>query len=178
MNWLKFAKWTEEQWDWVLFSDESNFNLFSCDSSRFVRLVLRNDIHLSALKAASNFSVMVFGMIFAAGTGILVMLYGKTNATVYKEILKKHVPNLRIAINQPAVFMHCVIQRSLLRYFFLRRMLLLWSGLPKVHTWIQLRMSESNIMKELRKRIQGTSKNYGLIRKENGRKYPLMNARY
>ena len=32
-------------------------------------------------------------------------LHGKINATVYKKILKKHVPNLRTAINQPAVFM-------------------------------------------------------------------------
>ena len=41
-------------------------------------------------------SVMVFGMISAAGTEPLVRLNGKINATVYKEILKKHVPNLRI----------------------------------------------------------------------------------
>ena len=44
-------------------------------------------------------------MISVAGTGPLVRLHGKINATVYKEILKKHVPNLRIAINQLAVFM-------------------------------------------------------------------------
>ena len=38
--------------------------------------------------------------------GPLVRLHSKINATVYKEILKKHVvPNLRTAINQPAVFM-------------------------------------------------------------------------
>ena len=48
---------------------------------------------------------MVFGMISIAGTGPLVKLHGKINANVYKEILKKHVPNLRTAINQPAVFM-------------------------------------------------------------------------
>ena len=49
---------------------------------------------------------MVFGIISVAGTGPLVRLRGKINTTVYKEILKKHVvPNLRTAINQPAVFM-------------------------------------------------------------------------
>ena len=49
---------------------------------------------------------MAFGMISDAGTGPLVKLHGKINETVYKEILKKHVvPNLRTAINQPAVFM-------------------------------------------------------------------------
>ena len=49
--------------------------------------------------------VMVFGMILTAGTGPLVRLHSKINATVYKEILKKHVPNLKTAINQPAVSM-------------------------------------------------------------------------
>ena len=47
---------------------------------------------------------MVFGMISAAGTGPLVWPNGKINATVHKEILKKHVSNLRTAINQTAVF--------------------------------------------------------------------------
>ena len=49
---------------------------------------------------------MVFGMISATGTGLLVRLHGKINTVVYKEILKKHfVPNLRTVINQPAISM-------------------------------------------------------------------------
>ena len=47
---------------------------------------------------------MVFGRISAVGIKPLVRLHDKINATVYM-ILKKHVPNLRAAINQPAVFM-------------------------------------------------------------------------
>ena len=48
---------------------------------------------------------MVFGMISVAGTGLLVRLHGKINATTYKEILRKDVVlNLRTAINQLAVF--------------------------------------------------------------------------
>ena len=61
-------------------------------------------------------SVMVFGMISVACTGTLLRLHGKINATVYKEILKKLVPILRTAINQPAVFMQdnapCHIAKS------------------------------------------------------------------
>ena len=46
-------------------------------------------------------------MISVGSTGPLVRLHYKINVTVYKEILKKHVvPNLRTAINQPAVFMY------------------------------------------------------------------------
>ena len=48
---------------------------------------------------------MMFGMITATGTGLLVGLHGKINANVYKKVLKKHVPNLGTAVNQPAVFM-------------------------------------------------------------------------
>ena len=45
-------------------------------------------------------------MISAAGTGRFLRLHSNVNTTLYKEILKKHVvPNLRTAINQPAVFM-------------------------------------------------------------------------
>ena len=58
-------------------------------------VVLRNDISLSALKAALNLEEEVWWFLAA-----------KINATVYEEILKKHVaPNFRTAINQPAVFM-------------------------------------------------------------------------
>ena len=44
-------------------------------------------------------------MISDASTGTLVRLHSKINITVYKGILKKHVPNLRTAINQSVVFM-------------------------------------------------------------------------
>ena len=70
--------------------------------------IRRNDIGLSALKVVLDLEedVMVFGLISVAGTGPLVRLHSKINATVYIEILKKtrHI-FLGTAINQPAVFM-------------------------------------------------------------------------
>ena len=48
---------------------------------------------------------MVFGMISAAGTVPLIRRHGKINATICKEISKKCVPNMRTAMNKPAVFM-------------------------------------------------------------------------
>ena len=79
---------------------------------------------------------MVFGMISEAGTGLLVRLHGTINATEYKEIFKKHVPNLRNAINQPTVFMQdnapCHTAKSVKTFFL--RMLVLWSGLLKAQT--------------------------------------------
>ena len=61
-------------------------------------VVIRNDNRLCALKVALYLKKDVglcFFMISAAGTGPFVRLHGKINATVYKDILKKHVPNLR-----------------------------------------------------------------------------------
>ena len=49
---------------------------------------------------------MVFGMILIAGTVPFIRPNCKNNASVYKEILKKHVvPNSSTAINQPVVLM-------------------------------------------------------------------------
>ena len=85
---------------------------------------------------------MVFGMISDLGTRPLVRLHCKINEIVYKEILKKHVvPNLRSAINQPAVFMQgnslCHTAKSFktfLSEIFFWRMIVLWSGLLKDQT--------------------------------------------
>ena len=94
--------------DCVHFSVESMFNLFGCDERRFVWCSPKERYSPQSTTSRVKFrgeSVMVFGMISIAVTGPLVRLHGKINASVYKEILKKHVPNLRTAINQPAVFM-------------------------------------------------------------------------
>ena len=51
-------------------------------------------------------SAIEFGLIAAFGSELLLRFHSKINATVYKEVLKKHdVPNLRTAINQLALFM-------------------------------------------------------------------------
>ena len=72
--------------------------------------VLRKVIRLSALKAASNLVEEVWWclawFLLQKKTRSLVRLYDKINASVYRDILKKHiVPNLRTIIIQPAVFM-------------------------------------------------------------------------
>ena len=64
--------------------------------------VLRNNICLSALNSCEK--VWWCLVWFCCGTGPLVRLHGEIYAAGYKEIIKKHVPNLRTAINQPAVF--------------------------------------------------------------------------
>ena len=97
MSQLKFVTehviWTEEQWDCIYFSDESKFNLFGCDRRSLVRRCPKEQYSPQCTKSSVKFgggSVMMFSMISAA-----VRLHGKINATVHKEILKKHVRNMR-----------------------------------------------------------------------------------
>ena len=69
-------------------------NLFGCDRRRFVRRSPKERYSSQCTESSVKFeggSVMVFDMISATGTGPLVRLHGKINATVYKEILKKYV---------------------------------------------------------------------------------------
>ena len=108
---MKFATahvtWTKELWGCVHFSDESKFNQFECDGRMFVWRSLNERYLPQCTKISVKFgggTVMVFGIISGV-TRPLVWLHDKINATVYKEILKKHVPYLRTAINQPNVFM-------------------------------------------------------------------------
>ena len=103
MSQLKFAIehiiWTEEQQDCVPFSNWSKFNLFGCDGRRFIWCSSKERYLPQCTKSNIKFgggSVTVFDMISTTSTGPLVRLHSEINATGYKEILKKHVPNLRI----------------------------------------------------------------------------------
>ena len=85
---IEYIIWTEEQWGWVHFSNQSKFSLFGCDGRRFVRCSPKERYSPQCTKSSVKFgggSVMVFCMISATGTGPLVRLHGKINVTVYKE---------------------------------------------------------------------------------------------
>ena len=133
-------------------------------------IVLRNDIHLSALKATLNLEEELWWCLawLTVGTGPPARLHSKINTTVYKEILKKHVvPILRTTINQQAVFIQdnalCHTVKSVKTFLFVEDVTVMWNGLLKAQTWILLKMFESYWKKHLRKRIQVTLKNYRLI---------------
>ena len=102
--------------------------------------------------------MIAFGIISAAGTGLHVWLYGKINATVYKDIFKKHiVPNLRTAINQPAVYMQdnalCHTAKSVKTFLSVDHVIVMeWTAQspgmnPRENTWklLQERVKEKNL---------------------------------
>ena len=120
---------------------------------------------------------MVFGMISAAGTGPHLRLPRKINAIVYRDILREHaVPYLGTAINHPAAFMKdnapCHTAKCIKTFFDEDATVMEWPAQsPDMNPF-------ENIWKLLSERTKETSQNYGLIWKEQGRKYPLMNARH
>ena len=151
MSRSKFAAehviWIEEKWCCVFFSDESNFNQFDCDERRFIRRSSKDQYSPQGTKMSVIFrgrSLMVFGMIqllvqdlISGYTVKLTQLYTKT----YWRNMLYLIWELQL-INQLYLSktMFRVTQRSLLRHFFLRRMLLLWSRQLKAKIWILLRM--------------------------------------
>ena len=81
----------------------SQFNLISYNGIRFVRRSPTERYSPQCTKSSIKFRGGSVWHDFYAGTGPLVRLHGKIN-TVYKDILKKLVPNLRTENNQPVVF--------------------------------------------------------------------------
>ena len=85
--------WTKEQQNMVHFSEESKFNLFGSDGKKFVRRK-KNGECLSPQRV-KNCEIWK-GMISSAEVGPIVHFHGKSNASVYKELLcQLALPHLR-----------------------------------------------------------------------------------
>ena len=150
MSRLKFHSkhviWTEELWDCVHFSDESKFNPFSCDMRRFVQRSSKEQYSPECTKNSVKFGgekVMVFGIIQLLVQDLLSGFTVKLTQLYTKKYWRNLYLIWELTIDHLAVFMQDnarVTQQSLLRLFFRRMMLLLWSGLLKAQTRILLRM--------------------------------------
>uniref|UniRef100_A0A914WGH2 Transposase n=1 Tax=Plectus sambesii TaxID=2011161 RepID=A0A914WGH2_9BILA len=92
---LKFAKyhesWTPQQWEKILWSDESKFNLFGSDGKVFVRRPdgARFDpkYQLPTVKHGGG-NVMVWGCFSRSGVGPIHRIDGIMDKHVYKAIMK------------------------------------------------------------------------------------------
>ena len=106
---IEHVVWTEDQWSSVHFSDESKFNVLGSDGRNYVRRKTGERLSVNCVKKTVKHgggSVMVWGIISAAGTGPLVRLHGKINGEVYKQIIRQHaIPFLRSSELQSPIFM-------------------------------------------------------------------------
>ena len=95
---LEFAKahvnWTEQQWNTILWSDESKFNLFGSDGTCYVRRPVRKRLDKKyqwpTVKHGGG-NIMVWGCFSSSGTGPIVKIEGKMDKKVYKNILSEHM---------------------------------------------------------------------------------------
>ena len=90
---LKWARehqdWTAEDWDHVIFSDESRFCLSFGDQAPKVRRKPHERYDGTCIKCSVKFpqAQMVWGCMSAKGVGDLAFLKGNINATAYQEVI-------------------------------------------------------------------------------------------
>ena len=111
---LKFAKrhktWNSAQWRRVLWSDESQFQLFGSNRRHYVRRRVGEkyiDACLQPTVKHGGGSVMVWGCISANGVGDLIKIDGIMKAPKYKQILIHHaIPSGKRLIGNNFIFQH------------------------------------------------------------------------
>lgn len=104
----KYGKWTKEQWQQVMFSDESLIKQFYSFSTHIRRPVgQRYNLKYTVPRVKNSPSQMIWGSISAAGRGALWFMPPDTtiNAKVYLSILKDKLPNF-MAIHKCSKFQH------------------------------------------------------------------------
>lgn len=99
LKWAKaHCKWTAEQWNRVIFSDESKFNMHGSDGVQYVRRRSGEELHPDCITTAVKHpqGQMLWGCISGRGVGRLHFIDGTVNADVYIGILKtKLIPSIR-----------------------------------------------------------------------------------
>uniref|UniRef100_A0A8C6XBH6 Tc1-like transposase DDE domain-containing protein n=1 Tax=Naja naja TaxID=35670 RepID=A0A8C6XBH6_NAJNA len=87
----KFAKWTNEQWAKVIFSDENNFYLTGNQCNKYVRRFPAEEFRPYCLNLSVKhpLHVMIWGCITASGIGRMQIVQGIMNSKQYVEVLEK-----------------------------------------------------------------------------------------
>lgn len=88
---IEHLNWTREQWNKVLFSDESKFNLFGSDGIAYVRRPAgkryAQEYQLPTIKHGGG-SIMVWGCFSGRGVGPLLLIEGNMDRFMYEGILE------------------------------------------------------------------------------------------
>ena len=88
---VEHSDWTQNDWDSILWSDESSFEVFQGGSRTYVRRRVGESIQPSCVVPTVKFGgghLMVWGCFSAAGVGELYRCEGTVNAAKYKDILQ------------------------------------------------------------------------------------------
>lgn len=92
LEWAKkYRKWTEKDWERVLFSDESPFTLFPTSGKLYVRRRVGEEFLDECISPTVKFGggkIQVWGCFSYCGAGTLYRIKGKMDAEKYRSILK------------------------------------------------------------------------------------------
>lgn len=105
--WCKNVKDWKEEWDRVIFSDESRYLLFKNDAHKLVWRLSDEKYKEDCLAPTVKHSegVMVWGCFCKDRLGPLIWVEGNINATKYKQILRAHLlPYLQGLGNETYIF--------------------------------------------------------------------------
>lgn len=95
-EWCKnYVNWTERDWNRVVFSDESHFELINRKNRSFVRRTMQEKEQPFCFQSRTQGgggSVSVWGCFTAHGTGLLLFYEGRLNARNFIELISTELP--------------------------------------------------------------------------------------
>lgn len=113
LSWAKqHVSWTMDQWNSVIFSDESKFNLYGSDGKQYVRRRKNEAFHPDCISPTVKFPAgqMIWGSISSKGVGRLKFITGTVNASIYSGILDECLkPVIRDHFKRAR---HCIFQHD------------------------------------------------------------------
>lgn len=93
LGWCRMRKDWKEEWDKVIFSDESRFELFNNDSHNWVWRKTDEKYKKECLKPTvkKSIGIMVWGCFHKNSIGPLVIVEGNINGARYRELLEEYL---------------------------------------------------------------------------------------
>lgn len=91
-TWTKRINWGRKDWEAVIYSDESKFNIFESDGVQYCRRGPNEEFEPRSVQQRLKHGggkVMVWGYMTSKGFGSLVRVDGLMNAAQYVDILER-----------------------------------------------------------------------------------------
>ena len=110
LHWAKkHLSWTVDDWEKVLFSDESPFELFQKSRNAWVRRRIGEEFKAECVTPTVKHGggkIMIWGCFSIHGTGKLKRIIGNMNGAMYREILKTYMTPHMQTLPRGTIFQH------------------------------------------------------------------------
>ena len=110
LQWAKkYSSWTVNDWEKVLFSDESPFELFQKSQNAWVRRRVGEEFKAECVTPTVKHGggkIMIWSCFSIHGTGKLKRIIGNMNGAMYREILKTYMTPHMQTLPRGTIFQH------------------------------------------------------------------------